>query len=66
MKIVDLKKREDFDTLAELSHKMVQAYDKYDRAKDKFCDILASDVGYIEKPMAVARRLEKYRSKEAE
>ena len=55
MKIAELKKRDDFANLVEYAHRMADAYDVYSYYLVKFENSIDLD----ERPMALARRLDK-------
>lgn len=55
MKISELKKRDDFPELVEISRKMVQSYEDYDYMKMILENRL--ELGLSDKPMAMGRRI---------
>lgn len=55
MKIKDLEKREDYTDLLEYAHRMVEAWEEYSYFKQQLQEV----IGYADKPMPIARRMEK-------
>lgn len=59
MKLSELKKRDDFDELAERAHHVVDTWEEFDIVRSQFKDLLSSD----DNPLTVARQIDKWYQK---